>query len=450
MILFKKLRFLVRFLVAVIKKQYRTVFLGLLLGVVFSICLPRIIKVLPQTRKTQKIGLIGQYTVSGLPDEVLQDISYGLTRLDEKGEPQPAIAESWQTTNDGKTYIFKLKKISNAWHDGKPFAITDVNYNFKDVTLAINGDQMTFDLKEPFSPLPVILSRPLFKKGLIGLGDYRVKRIEKKGNFVKSILLVPQGGSSFFTDENRLPNKLYRFYNNEKELKMAFNLGEIDVIKNLIDLESLYLGSSVEVTQNLMASAYLAVFLDTSRPPFGEKTFRQALAYAIPKPEGQGRAISPLSPSSWAFNPDIKPYHQDLDHAKKLLSQESPETKVKITLSTFPQYEKIANEIRDSWQQIGIEVTVQIVTFIPEEFDALLIAREISRDPDQYYFWHSTQLGNLSKFKSPRIDKLLEDGRKTLSREERKNIYYDFQRFLVEESPVIFLSHPVTYAIVRE
>ncbi|MGB9637438.1 MAG: peptide-binding protein, partial [Microgenomates group bacterium] len=68
---------------------------------------------------------------------------------------------------------------------------------------------------------------------------------------------------------------------------------------------------------------------------------------------------------------------------------------------------------------------------------------------DQYSFWHSTQSNNLSGFKNFRIDKLLEDGRKTLAEEERKNIYFDFQRFLVEESPVVFLIHPTVYCVSR-
>jgi peptide/nickel transport system substrate-binding protein len=450
MMLLKKLRFIARFLWAVIKKQHRTVLLGLFLGAIFALFLPKMVRIIPQTRKTLKIGLVGQYTVSELPENVLKEISYGLTSINERGEPQPEIAEFWQTANEGKVYTFQIKKTVNSWHDGKPFALADINYNFKDVSLNTAADKVTFTLKEPFAPFPVVLSRPLFKKGLVGLGKYRVKRIEKKGNFIKSIFLVPQGSSSIFADDNRAPNKLYRFYNNEKDLKVAFNLGEVNVIENLADTNSLNLSQAVKITADLMENAYLAVFLDTSRPPFTEKTFRQALAYAILKPSGKERAIGPLNSKSWAYNPDVKPYNQDVNHAKKLLAQEKMDQAIKITLSTFPQYEPTANLIKESWQEIGVETAVQITTFVPEQFDALLLAREIPRDPDQYYFWHSTQLGNLSNFKSPRIDKLLEDGRKTLDREERKSIYFDFQRFLVEECPVIFLSHPQTYTVIRQ
>jgi len=121
----------------------------------------------------------------------------------------------------------------------------------------------------------------------------------------------------------------------------------------------------------------------------------------------------------------------------------------KITITTFPQYEKTARLIKDSWEKLGIASEIKITTHLPSDYEALLIAREVPLEPDQYYFWHTTQAGNITNLKNPRIDKLLEDGRKTIDKEKRKDIYYDFQRFLSEESPVIFLNHPVLYDVYR-
>ncbi len=452
MTVFKKIRFLARFLTAVVKKQLRTVLLGLLLGAVFFIILPRILKVLPKFRRTEKIGLIGQYEISNLPDEVLQEISYGLTAVSAKGEAQPFIAENWEISSDGKTYTFKINPEPRTWHDGKPFSLADVNYNFKDVSVQVSGGSLVFNLKDPFSPFPAILSRPLFKKGLVGLGKYRVKKIEKNNKYVKSILLTPYGQSSLFSgDENSaLPNRLYRFYNNEKDLKTAFNLGEINFAQNLSGLEGLALSPAIKTSEIVREDAYLAVYLNTEKPLFQDKTFRQALAYSLSKGSDARRAFGPISPGSWAYNPDVKPYAQDLAHAKQLLAGEKSTQKAKVTISAFPQYESEAQAVKTGLGQLGVDSDIQITTFIPEDFDILLLAREIPQDPDQYYFWHSTQAGNIANFKSPRIDKLLEDGRQFSSREERKNIYFDFQRFLAEESPVIFLSHPVSYTVRRD
>jgi peptide/nickel transport system substrate-binding protein len=72
-------------------------------------------------------------------------------------------------------------------------------------------------------------------------------------------------------------------------------------------------------------------------------------------------------------------------------------------------------------------------------------------DPDQYYFWHSTQeVGNITHYKNVRIDKLLEDGRKTLNINERKKIYKDFQRIIMDDHPALFIYYPYSYTIEKK
>lgn len=449
----KKLLFFSYFLTAIIKKHYRTVVVGLVLGSLFFIFFPKLVKIMPQFRRREKIGIIGQYTINNLPEEILNQISLGLTSVSEKGEAIPQLAESWEITDQGKTYFFKLKDLPRVWHDGKPLKPVDINYNFKDVSFSLQGGFIKFSLKEPFSPFPIILSKPFFKKGFIGLGKYRVKRIEKSGLYIKSIYLVPYEQSSLFQSERdgNLPNKLYRFYNSEKDLKTAFNLGEINVVSEIFDLKGLFLGKSTKVSSQTMKDVYLGVFFNTANPLFQEKTFRQALAYAIPKETSEKRALGPLNPNSWAYNPDVKPYSQDFSRAKQLLDKDKQFlSQVKIRIATFPQYESVANQVREGWKAVGIDSEIQLMTFIPEDFDVFILANKIPPDPDQYYFWHVSQAGNISNFDNPRINKLLEDGRHTISKEERKNIYFDFQRFLIEESPAIFLSHPTSYTVTRD
>ncbi|PIV00514.1 hypothetical protein COS54_02875 [Candidatus Shapirobacteria bacterium CG03_land_8_20_14_0_80_39_12] len=448
--IFKKLRFLFLFLKALVVKEYRIILLGLVLGSICFIILPKIGKIIPRLKKTEKVGIVGQFTINNLPDEVLKEISSGLTGVSAKGEAVPLIAESWELTDQGTTYLFKLKSSPVIWHDGHTLDSKDINYNFEDVNFTLRGGFLKFTLKEPFSPFPIVLSRPLFKKGLVGLGKYRVSQIQKSGNYIKSILLVPYGQSSIFQSSavNDLPKKLYRFYNNENDLKTAFNLGEINYIAKIFDLNKLLLTKAATVKKEVMKDAYIGAFFNSGKPPFQEKTFRQAVAYAIAKESDDHRALGPLNPASWAYNPDVKPYLQDFTRAKELIGKDKSLPQ-KIIISAFPQYEKLASQIKENLKMIGLSSEVRIVSFIPEDFDIFIIAREIPPDPDQYYFWHSNQAGNFFNYSSPRIDKLLEDGRKTADKEERKNIYFDFQRFLVEDSPAVFLTHPTFYSVTR-
>src|SRR5207253_165479 len=55
-----------------------------------------------------------------------------LVELDQKLNVRPLLAESWETSKDGLTYTFKLKK-GVKWHDGKPFTARDVAFTFYSV-----------------------------------------------------------------------------------------------------------------------------------------------------------------------------------------------------------------------------------------------------------------------------------------------------------------------------
>ncbi|HPD44968.1 MAG TPA: hypothetical protein PK131_02225, partial [Candidatus Woesebacteria bacterium] len=175
------------------------------------------------------------------------------------------------------------------------------------------------------------------------------------------------------------------------------------------------------------------------------------LAYATPKTKDRHeRALSPISPNSWAYNPTVKEYNFDPERAKELLG-ETDLGQLKIAVADR-QLLNTAENIKKSWHDIlGIEVETQIVNKIdPQNFDAFLAYGGILADPDQYLFWHSTQTQtNLTKFNNSRIDKLLEEGRQTFDPIERKKIYQDFQKYLLEECPAIFLSYPTIYTISR-
>ena len=53
----------------------------------------------------------------------------GLTRIDSKNVPQPAIAKSWTISKDGKTYMFTLRDAF--WTNGMPVTAYDFEYAWK-------------------------------------------------------------------------------------------------------------------------------------------------------------------------------------------------------------------------------------------------------------------------------------------------------------------------------
>ncbi|HWW47077.1 MAG TPA: ABC transporter substrate-binding protein [Xanthobacteraceae bacterium] len=62
----------------------------------------------------------GVYIIGGKIQEALVDLDAG-------GHPVGVLAESWESSKDGKTITFKLRK-GVTWHDGKPFTSADVAF----------------------------------------------------------------------------------------------------------------------------------------------------------------------------------------------------------------------------------------------------------------------------------------------------------------------------------
>jgi len=121
-----------------------------------------------------------------------------------------------------------------------------------------------------------------------------------------------------------------------------------------------------------------------------------------------------------------------------------------LTIHTFSQYLNIAQEIANSWNALGMKTNIRVENVVPKEYRVLLSAQDIPVDPDQYIFWHSTQVNtNITGLSNLKIDKLLEDGRIKQDQEERKRIYIDFQKRLAEELPALFLYYPTSYTVKR-
>src|SRR5450830_621114 len=69
-------------------------------------------------------------TTTSIPaSNVEMQVFDGLTRLDSKNAPQPAIAESWTISKDLKTYLFTLRDAS--WTNGTPVTAYDFEYAWK-------------------------------------------------------------------------------------------------------------------------------------------------------------------------------------------------------------------------------------------------------------------------------------------------------------------------------
>lgn len=441
----RRLQYVLLFISVFFKKHRKELIIASLSGffmVLFLIqAYPLMINITGQKRL--KIGIVGKVRETNMPDFIQKQISFGLTSLNIEGEAIPAAASSWDVTDNAKTYTFHIRK-NLLWHDGKEFTTQDINYKLKDAEITKLDDYtLKITLRDPYVILPVILSQPIIKDGTIGLGGYKVIRLDYDGENIAQISL-----QSLLTG---YPSITYKFYPNINQAILAFKLGEVNVLKDLVSYDNLDKWAKVKINITSDYNRFVGLFFNLDNPLFKVKEIRQALAYGLPKFDDFNKAFTPISPLSWGYSKNVRLYNSDEDSALKILSKSPLATSSSVlTISTYPSYVALAEEIAESWNKFGLTVKVKVENTFDSSYQIFLMSQPIPPDPDQYSYWQSTQENtNITHYNNPKIDKLLEEGRKTLDKAVRKKIYFDFQRYLVDDLPVIFLYYPKLYQIER-
>lgn len=399
-------------------------------------------KILPALFRNNmvSIGYIGTYSLETLPSQVLSLATQPLISADETGKNIPALASNWTISDDGKTYVVFLKD-NLYWHDSSLVSASDISIAISNVEIsALNNKAIQFKLPNPIASFLQALNTPVFKrKSFYGTGNFRITNIIQVEGAVKKITLTPK--------DNRQPRVEIRFYTTENQAINALKIGEIKVL-SVGNAKSLESWPNLNVKKELDKQEIVTIFFNTQDPTLSSKDLRQALSYAINRTNFDGlEAYSPISIASWAYNPSVKKYEYNLGKSKELISK-SEIKNPKITLSYIPGFEKVAGQIKDDWKVIGVDVDIKEEKGLPKNYQALIALDKLPIDPDQYTLWHSTQKEtNITKFANVKIDKLLEDARATVNENERKELYFDFQKFLVDEAPATFLYNPYKYTL---
>lgn len=131
-----------------------------------------------------------------------------------------------------------------------------------------------------------------------------------------------------------------------------------------------------------------------------------------------------------------------------------------LVTSRTAEYTHTAELVAGQWQDIGIKT---VLTFIdPKDvsrevlrkrnYDVLLYGMIVGENPDQYPFWHSSQIEfpglNLAQYVNRNADELLQKARESANPDEQANLYRQFEALLLADIPAVFLYAPTyTYAM---
>lgn len=434
------------------KKHIKIIFLSALISTIIIISAitisPYLVNLL--TPQNTTIGMVGSYTLDTLPDDLLSKISNGLLIMNEKGKPIPVLAESWELLENGLVYRFQLKK-NILLDDGTFFTARDINYTFKDVTMRIKGDYLVeFVLKKPLAIFPIYLTRPIIKYPRYGIGGlYKIDHLKYKYDKLLELSLAP--------NKKDLTPLTYKFYPSESQMINAYKLGQISQMdvskKSIADIFTSW--KNTKVDKVIDYSNLLTLFFNYNNQLLKEKEVRSAIKMSIDREKFAdlgASAKTSIPPTSWAYQSTMKSPVYDADLGQKIMRKfREASDSAKLNFNTYYDYLDVAGDINKNLNEIGIPTNLNVISYSnTNDFDILLAYLKISPDPDQYYYWHSTQsLSTATGYKNLKIDLLLEEGRKTFDQEERIKFYYDLQKNLEDDNTAVFIYFPYNYTIRR-
>jgi len=424
-----------------------------------------------------------------------------LLELDENLNIVPWLAERWGVSSDGKVYTFFLRR-GVKFHDGTDFNAEAVKINFERILNPANRSPLRADflsvqsvevvdaytvrilLREPFTPFLALLvdwhgyiASPAalerygrdFIRNPVGTGPFRFVEWLRDDHvtFGRNPRYWRRGVP--YVDE-----LVFRIIPDDTVRLTMLRTGQVDV-DTWVDSRDVRKVRASPQLQLLMVDTSLGfdlIRLNTRRPPFNNKLVRQAFAWAVDR-EAIGKviygglglpAVGPIPPRLWGFDPALRGYTFDPSRARALLEQGGLSRGVTFTMQVrnVPQDLARGQLIQQQLAQVGMQVSIEAVDFgtfrtneTRGEFQASQSFWSGRVDPDGNMFRHfhtsSIQGGlNFMGYSNPEVDRLLDRAREVFDREQRRQLYIQAQRLILDDAPMIFTYYfPVIKAAHR-
>lgn len=425
---------------------------------------------------------------------VQSNIYEGLTAIDKDLAVVPGLAESWEISEDGLTYTFKLRS-GVKFHDGSDMDAEDVAASIRRVqseavasplasrVTPITGIEVVdpttvkFTLDAPFAPILTSLSGIAIVpaevetnvEGLqqtpIGTGPFKFAEWQPNG-----FIGLTKNEDYYLDGLPKLDGVKFNFVPESATRQVGVTSGEYDLLPGIDPATALQLQGQPNVTvQETRDIAYTLLGMNASREPFTDPKVRTAVNMLLNRQEiidaalfGSGVPAGPLSPAlvNWAVDPaTFACYTQDVEGAKALLAEAGVTTPLKLTMNVLPRQDTrdIAQVVQQQLAAGGIEVeliTQEIGDFVQSwknsDFDTFVSANGGSPDPDEYFYrtFRGGGSTNVFKYDDPQIDTWLDEGRAETDPAARKAIYDQVQAKLACEGPAAHIAYGTLYTAV--
>lgn len=398
----------------------------------------------------------------------------GLTSLDGKAQPVPELAESFESNADATRWVFKLRK-GVTFHDGKSLDAGDVVYSIMrhkdpktgsvakslaDIIREVKADgkdTVIFTLDSSNADLPVLLGTfnfVILQKGTVdfstavGTGPFKVKEF-KPGVRTVGVRNPDyfKAGRPYFDE-----HEFFGISNDSARLNALFS-GDVHMISS-VNVNSI---RDIEARENVVvfstpAPRFSQLIMMVDRAPTDSLDLRlciknlfdrKKVLKSIMKNYGQLGNDHVVAPNSPLYNADLPQRGLDRDKAKFHLKKANlPGNRLELHVSP------------------AANMSVELGLLLQREAARIGLNIDLKREPADGYWssiwrkrsfhggewnarptydllltlgWKSEAKWNETKFKSARMDALIDQGRATVDFAKRKEIYGEIQKILHEK-----------------
>ena len=444
-------------------------------------------------------GLMIGVTSNGPSLAVGGNIYESLLRYDEKLQPMPGLAKSWEISPDGLTYTFHLQD-NVKFHDGKPMTSADILFSANDFLMKTNprhrntmtrvesvtapdGKTVVFKLKGPFEPLIrsfAFSGMPIIPKHLYEGTDYTTnpnnqtpigtgpfKFVEwQRGSFIRLV----KNPDYYIAGKPKLDELVYHIIPDGAARAVAFETGKVDILPGgsveNFDIPRLAGLSNACISEK--GWEYYAplswLWLNNRTAPMDNPKFRQAVMYAMDRDfahkvlwNGYGKVATGPFSSKLPFYSEQEPkYPYDPKKAKALLKEIGYGGKP-LRLLPLPYgetWQRWAEAVKQNLADVGIPVEIVATdvagwnqrtanwdydiafTFLYQNGDP---ANGVERNYRTSQISKGSPWNNVEGYSNPGIDKLFDEAGGAYPVAARQKIYDVVQAKLQQDVPVAWL-----------
>lgn len=329
------------------------------------------------------------------------------------------LAESWDVSEDGLTYTFKLKP-NLTFASGNPITAEDVAFSFERVVkldkspaflltqFGLNGDNVTemakaadastfvLTVDKPYAPSFVLnvltatvasvvdkkvvmenakpvtpteeykyetdFGNEFLKTGYAGSGPFKIR--EWRANEV----VVLERNDNYYGEKAKLARVIYRYMKESSGQRLALENGDIDVARNLDpnDFDAVASKDGIETTSAPKGTLYY-FSLNQKNPNLAKPEVIEAFKYLVDYDalgetliKGIGTIHQTFLPSGQLGALEDKPYELDVAKAKELLAKAGLADGFTVTMdvrNTQP-VTGIAENVQQTLAQAGIKLEI--------------------------------------------------------------------------------------------